>query len=103
MTLPKSENVHADTETLICKFTRRRGYLPCPLKYKVNFSSTSELVLVESNLVHPAHNHIANPDHDTESSAFIWTHEQSEIIRQGVANEAKSKVIRRKMLIYFLV
>ena len=91
------ENIHADTETFICKFARRRGYLPCPLKFKVNFFSTSELVLVETNLVHPAHNHVANADHDTEGSAFRWTREQTEMIRQGVANEAKPKVIRRNM------
>ena len=54
---------------------------------KVNFSSTFELI----------GNHIANPDYDTESYTFIRTRVQTEMIRQGVANEAKPKVIHRNM------
>ena len=88
---------YADTETYVCKFARRRGFLPCPLKYKVNFLSHSDIVLVESNLVHPQHSHEVDPEHCLAGSTFRWTPEQTQMIVQGVTNEAKPKIIRRNM------
>ena len=88
---------YADTETYVCKFARRRGFLPCPLKYKVSFLSHSDTVLVESNLVHPLHNHEVDPEHCLAGSTFRWTLEQTQMIVQGVTNEAKPKIIRRNM------
>ena len=31
---------YADTETYICKFARKVGYIPCTLKYKIEFLSS---------------------------------------------------------------
>ena len=84
---------YADTETYVCKFARRRGFLPCPLKYKVSFLSHSDIVLIESNLVHPQHCHEVDQEHSLAGSTFRWTLEQTQMIVQGVTNEAKPTII----------
>ena len=44
-------------ENIVCKYARKVGYQPCPLKYKVTFFSTSFDVTVESNDVDEMHIH----------------------------------------------
>ena len=77
---------YADTETYVCKFARRRWFLPCPLKYKVSFLSHSDTVLIESNLVHPQHSHEVDPEHCLAGSTFCWKLEQTQMIVKGVTN-----------------
>ena len=49
-TLQRSRDLDfADTETYICKFSRKVGFLPCHLKYKVDFLSNSDEVVANSN------------------------------------------------------
>ena len=88
---------YADVEIYVCKFARRRGFVPCQLKYKLNFLSHSDTVLVESNLVHPQHSHVVDREHCLAGSIFRWTPEQTKIIIQGVTNEARPKLNRRNM------
>ena len=91
------EPEYADIEIYVCKFARRRGFVPCSLKYKLSFLSHCDTVLVESNLVHPRHSHVVDQEHCLSGSSFRWTPEQTQMIVQGVTNEAKPKVIRRNM------
>ena len=88
---------YADTENLSCKYARRKGFIPCPLKYKVNFLSHSDSVMVESNAVHPRHINEEDSEYVLSSVMFRWSVEQTNTIVQGVRNEAKPKVIRRNM------
>ena len=88
---------YADTENFSCKYARRKGFIPCPLKYKVNFLSHSDSVTVESNAVHPRHIHEEDSEYVLSSVMFRWSVEQTNTIVQGVRNEAKPKVIRRNM------
>ena len=88
---------YADTENFSCKYARRKGFLPCPLQYKVNYLSTSNKVIVESNVIHPRQIHEEDSEYVLSSAMFRWTEEQTRMVVQGVRNEAKPKVIRRNM------
>ena len=60
-------------------------------------SSTSEAVIVESNLPNPEHSHNIDEEYRPSNNVFHWTKEQTEMIAQGCRNEAKPRVIRRNM------
>ena len=64
---------YADTETDICKFSRKVGFLPCPLKYKVDFLSNSDEVVVNSNDTLEKHLHEVDTDDSNSGSSFKWT------------------------------
>ena len=83
---------YADTETYICKFSRKVGYLPCPLKYKIDFLSNCDTVVAHSNDAHEKHVHDIDPEHSNSSYNFKWTEAQSLLIKQGVLNEASPTV-----------
>ena len=90
---------HADIEIYVCKHSRRRNFLPCPLKYKISFLADSDDVLVEANIVHPAHHHEVDPNYGDEGGAsFKWTIEQTTFIREKVKNYAKPKAIMLDMI-----
>lgn len=98
------EPEYADTENYVCKFARRRGYLPCPLQYKVSFLSHSEEVKVEANAVHPRHKHDPDPEYGQQvGSIYRWSAQQTEMISQGVRNEAKPKVCHFFYSLKFLI
>ena len=89
---------HADTENYICKFSRRRGYLPCPLQYKVSYLSHSEEVLVEANAVHPRHQHDPDPEYGQQGGTiFKWTDEQTEFMKKCLKTFGKPKAILSEM------
>jgi hypothetical protein len=88
---------YADTETFICKFSRKVGYLPCPLKYKIDFLSNCDDVLATSNDILGKHIHDIDPDHANSGQTFRWTSAQTEMIMQGVLNEASPTVILRNL------
>lgn len=93
----KSEPNYADTEHFNCKFARKVGYLPCQFQLKVNFLSTCNTVIVQTAKHAPEHKHVEDPDHQPSGNFFKWTAEQTNMVFQGVRNEAKPKVIRRNM------
>ena len=90
---------HADIEIYVCKHSRRRNFLPCPLKYKISFHAASDDVLVEANVVHPALHHEIDPNYGEEVSAsFTWTIEQTTYIIEKVKIYAKPKAIMLDMI-----
>ena len=73
-------------------------FLPCPLQYKVNYMAHCEEVLVETDAGHTDHVHEEDPDYVVKSGkTYRWTSAQTEIVFQGVRNEAKPKVIMRNL------
>ena len=88
------ENWYSDNEHYTCKYARKRGFLKCPIQYKVHFLTTSEEVVVEGNT--RCHIHKEDTDYTT-SKNFHWTIEQTEIVLNGVRNEASTKVIKRNL------
>ena len=91
------ESEYADSETYICKFLRKVGYRPCPLKYKVEYLCDSKFVIVNVNDSQERHIHDADPDHANSAINFKWSSAQTEIIMQGVLNEATPTVILRNL------
>ena len=83
---------YADTETYICKFCRKVGYLPCPLKYKIDFLSNCDDVVATSNDTLEKHVHDVDPDHSNSGSNFRWTTAQTDMIMRCVENEANPTV-----------
>ena len=52
------ENWYSDNEHYTCKYARKRGFMKCPIQYKVHFLTTSEEVVVEGNTrLHPQGGH----------------------------------------------
>ena len=49
------ETEQADTEHYTCKYSRKVGFLPWPLQYKVNYMAHCEEVLVETDAGHTDH------------------------------------------------
>ena len=43
----RREPDYADTEHFTCKYSRKVGYRPCPLQYKISFLSHCDEVIVE--------------------------------------------------------
>ena len=83
---------YADTETYICKFCRKVGYFPCPLKYKIDFLSNCDDVVATSNDTLEKHVHDVDPDHSNSGSNFRWTTAQTDMIMRCVENEANPTV-----------
>ena len=55
------------------KFSRKVGFLPCHLKYKVDFLSNSDEVVVNSNDTLEKHLHGVDTDDSNSGSSFKWT------------------------------
>ena len=89
---------YADTEHFTCKFSRKVGCLACPLQYKISFLSHCDDVVVETAGGATEHLHEADKDYVPQASkTFRWSREQTEMVFQGVKNEAKPKVIMRNL------
>ena len=84
-------------ENFVCKYARKVGYQPCPLKYKVTYFSTSFDVMVESNDCNEVHIHEEDAEAVEHSKQFRWTNKQTDIITTGVLNHAKPNVIKRNL------
>ena len=88
---------YADIELYTCKFSRKVGYIPCPLQYKVSFLSTCSTVLVQAPQGCHNHKHEEDTEFVSTSQNFRWTPSQTNIVVLGVKNEAKPKVILRNL------
>ena len=78
---------YGDVEDYVCKFERKVGYLGCPVKYKVTYTSTSSSVTVECNMTNETHNHEKDLEHGDNGNYFRWTTEQTEIIKLNIHNK----------------
>lgn len=88
---------YADTETYICKFSRKVGFLPCPLKYKVDFLSNSDEVVVNSNDTLEKHLHEVDTDDSNSGSSFKWTDAQTDCIKWCLENDNVPTVVLRNL------
>jgi hypothetical protein len=88
---------YADTETYICKFSRKVGYLPCPLKYKIDFLSNSDDVVATSNDTLEQHFHDVDPDDLNSGSSFKWTTAQTDLIKWCLENDNNPTSVLRNL------
>ena len=89
---------YGDVHEYECKFTRRKGYLPCPWKMKVTFFSDNSEVTVEA--VEGATDHVHEEDTDfveNSSKNFRWTDEMTKYVTEGIQNNHRPNFILRKM------
>ena len=90
------ETEYADTEHYTCKHARKVGYVKCPIEYKINFLQTCEEVVVTTNAMR--HIHLVDKDYVAEGGTnFRWNAAQTDIVMNGVRNEATQKVIFRNL------
>ena len=84
---------YADTEHFVCKFSRKVGYVPCPVQYMVVFYSHNDEVSVACAGGIEEHIHEVDDNLDVGGGGnFRWTVEQTNVIMQLVQNEARPKV-----------
>ena len=88
-----------DVDNFVCKYSRKVGFLTCPLKYKVTFMSGSFDVCVEVNDDKEEHLHEEKTgDSLDDAKHFRWTEEQTEIITENLSNNVtKPNWIRRNL------
>ena len=89
--------LYADRETFECKFSRKKSFLPCTLKYRVNFDSSSFEITVEKNGDSHVHEKDTEYGENGNQQYFRWSEEQTNIIVAGVKNELDPTVIKRNM------
>ena len=89
------EYEYADVLEYECKFSRRVGYKPCPLKMRVSFLSHSSEVTVEGleDLVEHVHEEDLDILTDTSSSNYRWTDEMTKLISDHV-HDKPNKIMR---------
>lgn len=89
------------TETFVCKFSRKKGYLNCESKIRVIYSETSDEVTVEKV---QNHNHQKDDEYiagGQKENYMKWTSAQIKVVMTGVMNEASPTVIRRNLKEHF--
>ena len=91
------ENNRGDKELHNCKFARKRGYLPCQVKYRVCIDNSSEKIMVE--ISGQEHSHDRDPEHGNIENPhyFKWTDEQTAIVVNGCKNNLDPTNIRRNL------
>ena len=87
---------YGDVENYVCKFSRKVGYVGCPLKYKVTSMATSTDVSVECNIDEETHDH-QRDDEVLDGKLFRWTEEQENEITKSLKNHVKAAQIERRM------
>ena len=88
----------ADNEHYTCKYSRKKGYIPCPLQYKVSFSSSCDEVVVYSPDGVIEHQHIMDENYESQTNGiFRWSAAQTTMIFNAVKLESKPKVILRNL------
>ena len=90
---------YGDVDNFVCKYSRKVGFLTCPLKYKVTFMSGSFDVCVEVNDDKEEHLHEEKTgDSLDDAKHFRWSEEQTAIITENLSNNVtKPNWIRRNL------
>ena len=76
----KTSHEHGDVEIFVCKFSRKKAFEECPVKFKVVYPSNStavEVFVTDADHIHEKKNV------DRDSNHFSWTKQQTEIIKMG--------------------
>ena len=85
---------HGDVHHYVCKYSRKKKYLPCPHQMKIIFPSDSqEVIAQEVN----SHSHIHDPEIVDTSSSFQWSKAATDLVAHGIKSGATPKVILRSL------
>jgi len=79
-----------------CHFERKRHYKKCPFKYQVNYSNSSDNVLVETVGEHE-HEALADENVEQNRKYLKWTDEQTKVVLEGVKHNLDPTNIRRAL------
>ena len=91
----KGDSEAGFTETYICRYSRRMGYVRCPKVFRVVYSSDSYDVHVEETS--GEHDHSEDPDSVSRSGVYHWSQLATQIVTEGVSNNLKPTVILRNL------
>ena len=83
-----------------CKYARKLGFLPCPIKMRVLFLSHCQEVRIETSHECQDHQHEEEAPsllNNKKSSNYRWSSRMNDIIEQCVSNHGKPKVAMRNM------
>ena len=80
----------AEVSNFCCKYSKKAGYKVCPVQFKICFLQTSMDIVVYSN--DKKHIHDKDPEYSTPIN-FHWTETQETIIRQGIRDVTRNKLI----------
>ena len=83
------------TETYICRYSRRMGYVRSSKSFRVIYSSDSYDVHVEETS--GEHDHSEDPDSVSRSGVYHWSELATQIVTEGVSNHLKPTVILRNL------
>ena len=78
-----------------CKYTRKVGFKPCPLKMRISFLSHNSQVIVER--LEEVGEHVHEEDEEScgqPSSNYRWTEEMTKIISEHIY-EKPNRILRR--------
>ena len=95
------ETRRGDNEVFECKFSRKRDFLPCPLKYRVHYrvslDNSSETITVKVS--GDEHSHVRDPEYGNldNPNYFRWTEQQTDIVDLGCKNNLDTADIRRNL------
>ena len=94
----KREFEYADVHDYECKFKRKVGIVPCPMKYKVAFLSHCPEVTVDVLESVLEHRHDDDPDFvSNPTKNFRWTDEATNIISELVKNHVYPAQIEKTL------
>ena len=69
--------------------------MKCPIEFKICFLTTCEEVVVHTNC--KRHVHMEDTEYSNAGPNLVWNVAQTDIVMQGVKNEASTKVIMRNL------
>ena len=85
---------HGDVHHYVCKYSRKKKYIPCPHQLKIIFPSDSQEVIAQE--VH-THSHVLNPEIVDTSTSFQWSKAATDLVAHGIKSGATPKVILRSL------
>jgi hypothetical protein len=89
------ETDFSDNEHFTFKYSRKRGFLVCPIQYKVHFLTTSNEIVVMSNT--RCHVHQEDTNYTTDGPNLHWTNEQTEIVMDALKHDGSAKTVTRQL------
>lgn len=89
------ESEFSDSEHFTCKFSRKRGYLVCPLQYKVHFLTTCAEIRVMSN--GRTHVHQEDTNYTTMGPNLTWTKRQTDVVMDALKYNGSAKSVTRAL------
>ena len=95
-TMRKSRETElSDSEHFTCKYARKRGFLVCPIQYKIHFLTTSNEIVVMSNT--RCHVHMEDTSFTTLGPNLHWTNQQTDIVMETLRHEGSAKSVKRAL------